>query len=149
VASLEQTAVGAAAGEAGLRNGLRQVFVSLARRNQSLLQRQLRLIDTLEQKASDPAALADLFALDHLTTPDAPATRKAWPSCPGRRPGGPGPSRLPIIDVIRAAMAEVEDYRRVDGPHRVRGRGGPPPAVADHDPTCSPKLIEKRDHVCA
>ena len=52
----------------GLRNGMRQVFVSLARRNQSLLQRQLRLIDALEQKASDPAALADLFSLDHLTT---------------------------------------------------------------------------------
>ena len=51
-----------------MRNGLRQVFISLARRNQSLLERQLRLIDALEQKASDPAALADLFSLDHLTT---------------------------------------------------------------------------------
>src|SRR5215472_6981992 len=45
------------ASESGLRDGLRQVFVSLAKRNQSLLQRQLRLIDTLEQKAADPAAL--------------------------------------------------------------------------------------------
>ena len=69
IASLQHTALAAAtASEAGLRDGLRQVFVSLARRNQSLLQRQLRLIDALEQKATDPAALADLFALDHLTT---------------------------------------------------------------------------------
>jgi hypothetical protein len=68
IASLQQTALAAAAGEASLRNGIGQVFVSLARRNQSLLQRQLRLIDALEQKASDPAALADLFPLDHLTT---------------------------------------------------------------------------------
>jgi predicted regulator of Ras-like GTPase activity (Roadblock/LC7/MglB family) len=55
IASLRQHAAAATASESGLRDGLRQVFVSLAKRNQSLLQRQLRLIDTLEQKASDPA----------------------------------------------------------------------------------------------
>ena len=49
IASLQRTAISAADAEAGLRDGLRQVFVSLGRRNQSLLQRQLRLIDTLEQ----------------------------------------------------------------------------------------------------
>jgi hypothetical protein len=68
ITSLQHTAAVAATGEARLRNGIGQVFVSLARRNQSLLQRQLRLIDALEQKASDPATLADLFPLDHLTT---------------------------------------------------------------------------------
>ena len=68
IATLRRRAAAATASESGLRDGLRQVFVSLAKRNQSLLQRQLRLIDTLEQKAADPAALADLFALDHLTT---------------------------------------------------------------------------------
>ena len=57
IARLRQLAAAAAASESGLRDGLRQVFVSLAKRNQSLLQRQLRLIDTLEQKAADPAAL--------------------------------------------------------------------------------------------
>jgi signal transduction histidine kinase len=112
VASLEQTAVGAAAGEAGLRNGLRQVFVSLARRNQSLLQRQLRLIDTLEQKASDSAALADLFALDHLTT-RMRRHAESLAILSGAAPGRSWTEPVPIIDVIRAAMAEVEDYRRV------------------------------------
>ena len=112
VGSLEQTAVGAAAGEAGLRNGLRQVFVSLARRNQSLLQRQLRLIDALEHKAPDPAALADLFALDHLTT-RMRRHAESLAILSGAAPGRSWTEPVPIIDVIRAAMAEVEDYRRV------------------------------------
>ena len=112
VASLEQTAVGAATGEAGLRDGLRQVFVSLARRNQSLLQRQLRLIDALEHKASDPAALADLFALDHLTT-RMRRHAESLAILSGAAPGRSWTAPVPVIDVIRAAMAEVEDYRRV------------------------------------
>ena len=112
VASLEQTAIRAAAGEAGLRNGLRQVFVSLARRNQSLLQRQLRLIDALEHKASDSAALADLFALDHLTT-RMRRHAESLAILSGAAPGRSWTEPVPIIDVIRAAMAEVEDYRRV------------------------------------
>ena len=112
VASLEQTAVGAASGEAGLRDGLRQVFVSLARRNQSLLQRQLRLIDALEQKASDSAALADLFALDHLTT-RMRRHAESLAILSGAAPARSWTEPVPVIDVIRAAMAEVEDYRRV------------------------------------
>jgi signal transduction histidine kinase len=112
VASLEQAALGAAAGEAGLRDGLRQVFVSLARRNQSLLQRQLRLIDALEQKASDSAALADLFALDHLTT-RMRRHAESLAILSGAAPGRSWTAPVPVIDVIRAAMAEVEDYRRV------------------------------------
>ena len=112
VASLEQTAIGAASGEAGLRNGLRQVFVSLARRNQSLLQRQLRLIDALEHKASDSAALADLFALDHLTT-RMRRHAESLAILSGAAPGRSWTEPVPVIDVIRAAMAEVEDYRRV------------------------------------
>src|SRR5262249_56030130 len=47
IASLQRTALSAATAEAGLRDGLRQVFVSLGRRNQSLLQRQLPLIHPL------------------------------------------------------------------------------------------------------
>jgi signal transduction histidine kinase len=112
IASLQQTATAAAASEASLRDGLRQVFVSLARRNQSLLRRQLLLIDALEQKASDPAALADLFSLDHLTT----RMRRHAESLgilSGAAPGRSWREPVQIIDVIRGAMAEVEDYKRV------------------------------------
>jgi signal transduction histidine kinase len=112
IASLQHTAVAAAAGEAKLRNGLRQVFVSLARRNQSLLQRQLRLIDALEQKASDPAALADLFSLDHLTT-RMRRHAESLTILSGAAPGRSWSEPVPVIDVIRGATAEVEDYKRV------------------------------------
>jgi signal transduction histidine kinase len=112
VAKIRDTATTAAAAEARLRGGFRQVLTSLGRRNQSLLLRQLRILDTLEQQAASPAALADLFALDHLTTrmrrhaesltvlSGAPATR-------------PRIGQVSVIDVIRAAVAETEDYKRV------------------------------------
>jgi signal transduction histidine kinase len=112
VASLQQTAVTAAGGEAGLRDGLRQVFVSLGRRNQSLLHRQLRLIDALEQKASNPAALADLFALDHLTT-RMRRHAESLTILSGASAGRTWNEPVPVIDVIRGAIAEVEDYKRV------------------------------------
>jgi signal transduction histidine kinase len=112
IASLQHTAVAAAANEASLRNGIGQVFVSLARRNQSLLQRQLRLIDALEQKASDPATLADLFPLDHLTT-RMRRHAEGLIILSGAAPGRSWSEPVPVIDVIRGAVAEVEDYKRV------------------------------------
>jgi len=112
IASIQQTAVAAAAAEASLRNGIGQVFVSLARRNQSLLQRQLRLIDALEQKASDPAALADLFPLDHLTT-RMRRHAEGLIILSGAAPGRSWSEPVPVIDVLRGAVAEVEDYKRV------------------------------------
>jgi signal transduction histidine kinase len=112
IASLQYSAAKAAAGEASLRNGIRQVFVSLARRNQSLLQRQLRLIDALEQKASDPATLADLFPLDHLTT-RMRRHAEGLIILSGAAPGRSWSEPVPVIDVIRGAVAEIEDYKRV------------------------------------
>ncbi len=109
---IQATALNAAASEARLRGGFRQVLTSLGRRNQSLLLRQLRIIDTLEQQAASPSALADLFALDHLTTrmrrhADSLTVLSGAPAARPRM----GP--VPVIDVIRAAVAETEDYRRV------------------------------------
>lgn len=112
IASLQHTAVAAATGEASLRSGIGQVFVSLARRNQSLLQRQLRLIDALEQKAANPAALADLFPLDHLTT-RMRRHAEGLIILSGAAPGRSWSEPVPVIDVIRGAVAEVEDYKRV------------------------------------
>jgi signal transduction histidine kinase len=112
IAGLRHTAVAAAAEGVSLRNGVAQVFVSLARRNQSLLQRQLRLIDALEQKAADPAALADLFSLDHLTT----RMRRHAENLiilSGAAPGRTWSEPVPVIDVVRGALAEVEDYQRI------------------------------------
>jgi hypothetical protein len=68
ITGIERTAVEAAIAEARLRDGLRKILMSLGRRNQSLLHRQLKIIDQLEQQAVSPGELAHLFALDHLTT---------------------------------------------------------------------------------
>ena len=112
LASMQATATAAAASEARLRGGFRQVLTSLGRRNQSLLLRQLRILDTLEQQAASPAALADLFALDHLTTRMRRHAESltVLSGAPQARPRiGP----VSVIDVIRAAVAETEDYKRV------------------------------------
>ncbi|MGH3208492.1 MAG: sensor histidine kinase [Trebonia sp.] len=112
LASMQGTATAAAVSEARLRGGFRQVLTSLGRRNQSLLLRQLRILDTLEQQAASPAALADLFALDHLTTRMRRHAESltVLSGAPAARPRiGP----VSVIDVIRAAVAETEDYKRV------------------------------------
>jgi signal transduction histidine kinase len=112
VADIERTAITAAVTETSLRTGVSQVFVSLARRNLSLLQRQLRLLDDLEDKAVSPAALADLFPLDHLTT-RMRRHAEGLIILSGAVPGRGWTSPVPVIDVIRGAVAEVEDYKRV------------------------------------
>jgi len=110
--SVQRTALTAAATETNLRSGVSQVFVSLARRSQSLLQRQLRLLDDLERKAVDPGALADLFPLDHLTT-RMRRHAEGLIILSGAVPGRAWNSPVPVIDVVRGAIAEVEDYKRI------------------------------------
>jgi signal transduction histidine kinase len=112
LASVQRTALNAAATETSLRSGISQVFVSLARRSQSLLQRQLRLLDELERKAVDPGALADLFPLDHLTT-RMRRHAEGLIILSGAVPGRAWSNPVPVIDVVRGAVAEVEDYKRI------------------------------------
>ncbi|MCD0452725.1 ATP-binding protein [Actinocorallia sp. API 0066] len=104
--------IAATVSEAAARRGLSAVFVNLARRNQVLLRRLLRLLDGMERKAATPEDLDDLFAIDHLVTRmrrhaeglvilAGQSTGRTW-----RRP-------VPLMDVVRGAVAEVEDYTRV------------------------------------
>jgi len=111
--TVQRTAVEAAVGQASLRKGVNQVFVNLSLRNQSLLHRQLGKLDTMERGTSDPALLADLFGLDHLTT----RMRRYAESLlilAGATPGRGWRDPVPVVDVLQAAVAEVEDYVRVD-----------------------------------
>jgi signal transduction histidine kinase len=112
ITSIERTAVEAATAEARLRDGLRQILMSLGRRNQSLLHRQLKIIDHLEQQAVSPGELADLFALDHLTT-RMRRHAESLAILSGAAPVRSWSAPVPVIDVIRAAIAEIEDYKRV------------------------------------
>jgi signal transduction histidine kinase len=109
---VRQTAVRAAVEEARLRQGLNDVFRSLARRSQSLLHRQLALLDQMERRATDPEALDDLFRLDHLTT-RMRRHAEGLVILAGAQPGRTWSSPVRMVDVMRGAIAEVEDYARV------------------------------------
>ncbi|MFC4530105.1 nitrate- and nitrite sensing domain-containing protein [Sphaerisporangium dianthi] len=110
--AVQLTAVEAAVGQATLRKGVGQVFLNLAWRNQALLHRQLTLLDTMERRVEEPDLLEDLFRLDHLTTRmrrHAENLIILSDSAPARRWRDP----VPIFDVARSAVLEVEDYTRV------------------------------------
>ncbi|NUS08330.1 MAG: sensor histidine kinase [Nonomuraea sp.] len=110
---VQSTAVEAAVDQARMRHGVSQVFVNLARRNQSLLHRQLLQLDGMERATEEPEILADLFKLDHLTTRmrrHAESLIILSDQAPGRGWRNP----VPILDVLRAAVAEVEEYERVE-----------------------------------
>src|SRR5262245_51574349 len=111
-ATVQQTAIRAAVGQARLRQGMSEVFRNLARRSQSLLHRQLTLLDAMERRARDPQELEDLFRIDHLTT----RMRRHAESLiilSGHAPARGWRNPVPLVDVLRAAVAEVEDYPRI------------------------------------
>ncbi|MGG7613701.1 sensor histidine kinase, partial [Streptomyces sp. ZG43] len=127
--TLQRAAVEGAVKQAQMRRGVSEVFVNLARRSQVLLHKQLTLLDTMERRTEDSEELADLFRLDHLTTrmrrhaEGLVILSGAAPSRQWRRP-------VQLMDVVRASVAEVEDYERIEVRRlpRIAVTG---PAVAD------------------
>ncbi|MFF6787822.1 nitrate- and nitrite sensing domain-containing protein [Streptomyces filamentosus] len=121
--TVHRAALSAAVERAELASGISGVFVNLARRSQVLVHRQLNLLDSMERRADDPAELGDLFRLDHLTT----RMRRHAESLiilSGAAPGRAWRMPVPLTDVVRAAVSEIEDYARVEV------RGLPETAVA-------------------
>jgi len=110
---VQLTAIEAAVGQARLRKGVNHVFLNLARRNQSLLHKQLDMLDSMERSAADPDALAGYFRLDHLTT-RMRRHAEGLIILAGEVPGRGWRSPVNVLDVLRGAVAEVEDYVRVD-----------------------------------
>ena len=126
---VRQTAVRAAVEEARLRQGLNDVFRSLARRSQSLLHRQLTLLDQMERRATDPEALDDLFRLDHLTTRmrrHAEGLVILAGAPPGRRDPPAGRAHRERHHLV--AAVHLGPRVRRHGGQRVRDRGGGPRA---------------------
>ncbi|MGH9274533.1 MAG: sensor histidine kinase [Acidimicrobiales bacterium] len=96
-----------------LRKGISDLYVNLARRNQALIERQIQLLDRLEVGEQDPETLEHLYLLDHLAT----RMRRNAESLLVLAGAESGPRRvrsLPMVDVVRAALSEVEDYERID-----------------------------------
>jgi signal transduction histidine kinase len=123
------TAIQAAVDEARLRRGISDVFRNLAGRSQSLLHRQLTLLDGMERRASEPEELENLFRLDHLTT-RMRRHAEGLIILSGESPARGWRQPVPLVDVLRAAVAEVEDYTRIRVLSRTRAAVAGP-AVAD------------------
>jgi signal transduction histidine kinase len=98
--------------EIGRRQFTSDLLVNLARRNQSLLYRQLDIINQLEESERDPDALAELFTLDHLAT-RVRRNAESLLVLSGEQPPRTWSGPVHLRDVLRAAIAETEDLDRV------------------------------------
>ncbi|MFC9530649.1 sensor histidine kinase [Streptomyces sp. NPDC056975] len=110
--TVQRAALRAVAGRAAVLTGVSGVYVSLARRSQVLLHRQLELLDAMERRTENPTDLEDLFRLDHLTT----RMRRHAESLlilSGSAPGRAWRNSVPLIDTVRAGIAETADMDRV------------------------------------
>ncbi len=105
-------AVRLAGNEALLRRSFNAMFVSLSRRSQSLIERLVRMIDSLEQNEEDPARLSNLFAMDHLVTRMRRNSENLL-LLAGHEGARKWSEPVPLTDVARAAISEIEQYSRV------------------------------------
>lgn len=108
----QRTAVSAAVKQSELRAGVNRVFLSIAHRNQSLVQRQLHVLDRVEREEEDPDLLEDLFHLDHLATRGR-RNAENLVILGGEQPGRRWRTPIPLVDVLRGAVSETEEYARV------------------------------------
>lgn len=111
--AVEETAVRTAVRQAALSRGFRDVCLSLARRTQALVHKQLYVIDEIERRQTDPDELEEIFRIDHLAT----RVRRNAENLIVLSGGSPGRTwRRPVTvtDVIRGAVAEVDDYTRIE-----------------------------------
>ncbi|MEL6985947.1 MAG: ATP-binding protein, partial [Actinomycetota bacterium] len=96
-----------------IRKGLATIVINLARRNQSLLDRQVEYLDKLEQTEEDPDRLAQLFRVDHLATRmrrNAESLLVLAGADTAKRKGAP----VAMSDVLRVAIGEVENYQHIE-----------------------------------
>jgi signal transduction histidine kinase len=101
-----------AANEAALRGNVNAMFVNLSRRSQLLVERQIRLIDDLEQGEEDPERLSNLFHMDHLATRMRRNSENLLVLA-GHELSRRWNQPVALIDVLRAAVSEIEQYERV------------------------------------
>jgi signal transduction histidine kinase len=101
-----------AANEAALRGNVNAMFVNLSRRSQSLVERQIRLIDDLEQGEQDPERLSNLFQMDHLATRMRRNSENLLVLA-GHEVSRRWNQPVALVDVLRAAVSEIEQYERI------------------------------------
>ncbi len=109
---MHRTAVELASEQAASRRTVSDMFVNLGRRNQRLLIRILAYLDTLEREEEDPQSLEKLFKVDHLVT-RMRRNAESLLVLAGAQTARVFNEPVPISDVARSALAEVEGYERV------------------------------------
>ena len=105
-------AVRLAGDEAMLRANLNAMFVNLSRRSQTLIERQLGIIESLEQTEQDSGRLSSLFRLDHLATRMRRNSENLLVLA-GHEAPRKWTQPVPLVDVLRAAISEIEQYGRI------------------------------------
>ncbi|MEV5408413.1 nitrate- and nitrite sensing domain-containing protein [Thermopolyspora sp. NPDC052614] len=109
---VHREAVRLAGDEARLRSNVNAMFVNLSRRSQTLVERQLALIESLEQGEEDEQRLGNLFKLDHLATRMRRNSENLLVLA-GQESARRRTQPVPLVDIVRAAISEVENYERV------------------------------------
>ncbi|WP_052434582.1 sensor histidine kinase [Streptacidiphilus melanogenes] len=110
---VHREAIRLASEQAMLRGNVNAIFTNLSRRSHGLIERQLALITDLENNEADPDQLENLFKLDHLAT----RMRRNGDNLlvlAGEDPGRSWGEPIPLVDVLRAAASEVEQYERIE-----------------------------------
>ncbi|WP_097971444.1 nitrate- and nitrite sensing domain-containing protein [Streptomyces sp. gb14] len=95
-----------------LKNTVHHTFVNLSLRTLGLVERQLGVIEGLEEREQDPERLATLFKLDHMATVMRRHSENMLVLA-GAEHGHGHAGPIPLVDVARAAVSEIERYERV------------------------------------
>ncbi|GAA2998252.1 nitrate- and nitrite sensing domain-containing protein [Streptomyces fulvorobeus] len=95
-----------------LKNTVHHTFVNLSLRTLGLVERQLGVIEGLEEREQDPERLSTLFKLDHMATVMRRHSENMLVLA-GAEHGHAHTGPIPLVDVLRAAVSEIERYERV------------------------------------
>ncbi|WP_367434661.1 sensor histidine kinase [Streptomyces celluloflavus] len=95
-----------------LRTGVHGQFVNLSLRTLGLVERQLGVIESLEESEADPERLETLFKLDHFAARMRRNSENLLVLA-GAEHGSGHPGPVPLLDVLRASISEIERYQRV------------------------------------
>lgn len=96
-----------------MRAGVSSIFVTLARRNSNLVDRQLALLDELESREEDPVVLGGFYHLDHLAT-RMRRNAESLLVLAGSESPGVWAKATEMSDVVRAAVSEIDEYQRIE-----------------------------------
>lgn len=110
--TVQASAAELAVEQAVLRRNIADSFVNLGRRNQNLLDRQLDAITDMESGETDSQALEQLFSIDHMAT-RMRRNAESLLLLAGEEPYRQWAAPVPILDILRGALGEVEEFSRV------------------------------------